>query len=203
MKKTQWDINNDRNRNVKTSKLFRVVAGTRIDKIDLDEIKRVLKKMKNNKSPGPDTIPIEFFKWLNDDALFFIAELLNQCWKNDILPTELEEANVVTLYKKGNVEDPANYRPISLLNSLYKIYASIIQTRLADTIDDRISKRQFGFRKARSTNEPLFGARRLQDYAEATAEQMFIVFLDWEKAFDKIDQEMLIAAMKRLHLPEK
>ena len=58
----------------------------------------------------------------------------------------MEEANVVTLYKKGNVEDPANYRPISLLQSIYKIYAGMIKNRLADGIDERIWKLQFGFR---------------------------------------------------------
>ena len=118
------------------------------------------------------------------------------------MPEELEKANVVTLYKKGNVEDPANYRPISLLNSLYKIYASLIQTRLANSMDDRISDTQYGFRKKRSTNQPLFVARRLQEMAEAAKEKLLIVFLDWEKAFDKIDQEMLIKAMHRLNIPE-
>ena len=57
------------------------------------------------------------------------------------MPEQLELANVVTLYKKGNVEDPGNYRPISLLQSVYKIYASLIQVRLQHAQKNRSGKR--------------------------------------------------------------
>ena len=90
----------------------------------MDELDIVLKKAKTNKETGPDGLPLEFFKWLSNDAKEIVLEILNNCWEAEILPTSLELAEVVTLYKKGNVEDPGNYRPISLLQSLYKLYAS-------------------------------------------------------------------------------
>ena len=62
-------------------------------------------------------------------------DILNCLRDNEWFPETMEEANVVTLYKKGNVEDPANYRPISLLQTIYKIYAGIIKNRLADGLD--------------------------------------------------------------------
>ena len=97
------------------------------------------------------------------------------------MPDEMGLAKLVTLYKKGNVLDPANYRPISLLNTLYNIYASILQKRLANGIEDRIWETQFGFRKKKSTSQPLFITRRLQDQAEITGNKLFLIFLDWEK----------------------
>jgi len=115
----------------------------------------------------------------------------------------LDLAEVVTLYKKGNVEDPGNYRPISLLQTLYKIYAALIQRRLAEKMEERIHKMQFGFRADHSTNEPLFITRRLQDYFETCGDNFFMLFLDWEKAFDKVDQKLLIKAISRLNLPSK
>ena len=96
------------------------------------------------------------------------------------MPDEMEIAELVTLYKKGNVEDPANYRPIALLNTIYKICASISQIRLANGLDDTLWETQFGFRKKRSTSQPLFVTRRLQDQAECTGDKLFMVFLDWE-----------------------
>ena len=90
-------------------------------------------------------------------------------------------AELVTLYKKGNVEDPANCRPIPLLNTIYKLYAAILQKRLAAGLDDKIWETQYGFRKQRSTAQPLFATRRLQDQAEAKGNKLFPVFSDWEK----------------------
>ena len=120
------------------------------------------------------------------------------------MPSELEVAELVTLYKKGNVENPANYRPIALLDTLYKIYASLIQKRICLGLDQRLRHTQYGFRKCRSTSQTLLITRRLQDQAEQTGDKLFLVFLDWEKVFDdKVDQEKLIEAMTRLGLPQK
>ena len=89
---------------------------------------------------------MEYFKWMGESARKEVLKIINKMWNENWFLENMEEANVVTLYKKGNAEDPANYRPISLLQSLYKIYAGIIKNRLADSIDERIWKLQFGFR---------------------------------------------------------
>ena len=70
----------------------------------IEELNHVIDKFKNDKSPGPDGIPMEFYKWLNEDARVHILFLLNKCWELEILPDTMELAEVVTLYKKGLVE---------------------------------------------------------------------------------------------------
>ena len=95
---------------------------------------------------------------------------------------------MVTIFKKGNVEDPSNYRPIALLNSIYKIYAAMLRNRLLKGLERRITNNQYGFRAARSTAQPIFAMRRLIDIAEAAGDKIILVLLDWEKAFDSIDQ---------------
>ena len=216
---TQWAIDDNRDKNVSKRKIFSTCADFVTTPFVIEELDFILKKCKNNKSPGPDGIPLEFFKWLDppktgkvgdrlkerdsNNAIFEVLEIINTCWTHTILPSDLEFAEVVTLYKKGKVEDPANYRPIALLDTLYKILTSLIQTRMANAIDERISQLQFGFRKKRSTSQPLFIARRIQDFAEASGDKLFLVFLDWEKAFDKIDQQMMIEAIERLNVPSK
>ena len=133
----------------------------------MDELIDTVKMFKNNKSPGSDGIPVEFFEWLNADGLFCFLEILNECWENNVMPEHMELGNVVTLYKKGKVQNPANYRPIALLQSIYKVYAKILQQRLANGgIEDKLWKNQFGFRRKMSTSTPLFISRRLQEYVE-------------------------------------
>ena len=94
----------------------------------------------------------------------------------------------------------ANYRPISLLNTLYKIYVSVIHDRIANTIDEHITHTQYGFRKKRSTAHALYLARRIQDLGEQSGENVVLVLLDWEKAFDKIDQSRMMEALRRLNI---
>ena len=72
----------------------------------MDELIHVHKKFKNNRSPGPDGIPIEFFKLLNADELKCTLELLNNCWNEEVMPDEFELAEVVTLYKKRKCRTP-------------------------------------------------------------------------------------------------
>ena len=102
-------------------------------------------------------------------------------WELEVIPSESEVARIVSIYKKGDTEKPENYRPIALLQSLYKIYASLIQKRLATALDDRIWDTQYGFRAKRSTSQPIHIIRRLQDYAEASGDPLILLFLDWEK----------------------
>ena len=119
------------------------------------------------------------------------------------MPEELTEANVASIFKKGDTQNLANYRPISLLNTLYKIYASIIHDRISTKIDGYITETQYGFRKKRSTAHALYLARRIQDLAEQSGENIALVLLDWEKAFDKIDQSRMMEALNRLNIPRK
>ena len=93
----------------------------------------------------------------------------------------MNEANVVTIFKKGKVDDVANYRLIALLSTIYKLYAAIVRTRLTKGLDDRIWKTEYGFRAKKSTVQRIFAVKRLQDFAEATGMPLIMVFLDWEK----------------------
>ena len=127
---------------------------------------------------------MDLFKYMDTENLGIVLELLNQWRKLEKYPDELTKADIVTIFKKGNVEDPNNYRPIALLQSLYKIHTAMLRNRLIKGLDKRLDKAQFGFRSARSTTQPLFIARRLVDIAEASNSSLYLIFLDWEKAFD-------------------
>ena len=119
-----------------------------------------------------------------------------------MIAEDMEIASVISLFKKGDTQNLANYRPISLLNYLYKLFAYILKQRLSSKIDNNLQKVQYGFRSKRSTAHALFVARRLQDLAEESQQNMVFVFLDWEKAFDKVDQQRLLECLRRLNIPE-
>ena len=76
------------------------------------------------------------------------------------MPKQWDKAVVVAIFKKGDRLDPSNYRPIALLDTCYKLYARVLQRRIADAVDDSIRKTQYGFRKGRSTVNALFILRK-------------------------------------------
>ena len=110
-----------------------------------------------------------------------VLQLINHWWTTGSFPDEKLKANIASIYKKGNPRSQANYRPISLLDSIYKIYAALIQRRLAKAMDHEIDNNQYGFRANRSTTIPLGCVMRILEKAEATKDPVFITFWTGKK----------------------
>ena len=166
------------------------------------ELKAALKKLAHNKAAGPDSIPAEAWQWLDEHNQSALLRVLNQALLTATIPDDWHQAIVVEIYKgKGPLTDPASYRPISLLNTSYKLFAEIIHTRLQPALDDRLREAQYGFRAACSTSQPIHIIRRLIERAEATGQSLYTILIDWEKAFDKIHPDVLVTALTRYGVP--
>ena len=120
--------------------------------------------------------------------MMYLLDIFNHCWTYGEIPNAWHKANVVSIFKKGNAELLSNYRPISLLQVSYKIFAAIILQRLKDGgAEQRIWPTQFGFRSGFGTNDALFMIRRLMENAKASKDgRLIILALDWAKASDSV-----------------
>ena len=147
------------------------------------------------RTPGPEGLPSELYRWLDEDNRSTPLKHWSECWESESLEDNMNKANLAAIYKKGHTDRPDNYRPIALLNVTYKLWAIIIHVRLYETIDERICKTQFGFRKNKSTAQPLFVYRRSQELQEDSGASFHTLLLDWEKVFDKVDQKQMIEAI--------
>ncbi|CAE7032094.1 pol [Symbiodinium natans] len=177
-------------------------AAVDLSPITTAELNAALKELAHNKAAGPDSIPAEAWQWLDDHNQEALLRVLNQALLTATIPDDWHHAIVVEIYKgKGPLTDPASYRPISLLNTSYKLFAKIIHTRLQAALDDRLRETQYGFRATRSTSQPIHIVRRLIERAEATGQTLYTIFLDWEKAFDKIHPDALLTALSRYGVP--
>ena len=144
------------------------------------ELDHVLKTQKHGKTPGPDNCPAEFFQWFNHGNRHILLECFNDILDRDMYPESFKLANIVSIYKKGNATQMKNYRPIALLQTLYKILAGLIKNRLLQAYDPWIQRSQFGFRPKISTAQAIFLARRLMDISERTGSNPSLVLLDWD-----------------------
>ena len=187
----------------RTKKIWNELAEIDLAPFIMMELNEVLKELKNEKAAGPDENPNEFWKWLSPHAKEILLKVFNECFKNGTTPEAWNNADVVYIFKKGLITKPENYRPISLVNTMYKIYASLLQRRIAKGLDTRIRKTQFGYRKKHSSNQAIHIVRRITELYERHQASLFMVFLDWAKAFDSITHESIISCLERMGVPEQ
>ena len=170
--------------------------------ISESEVVAAGKLLNKKRASGSDGIPPEFWKAITvagSGACQWAINLCQKCWNEGAVPKAWHEALVVKVFKKGDTSQCENYRPISLLQIGYKLFALILLTRLkAAGAEDRIWRTQFGFRSQYGTRDALFLARRMIERAwdEKHGKLVFLA-LDWAKAFDTISPDALTAALER------
>ena len=69
----------------------------------IKELDDAIKKLKNNNAPGPDDIPSELFKWLDEQPGTIIWEIINECWRTETLIKDMNDARLAIIYKKGEL----------------------------------------------------------------------------------------------------
>ena len=132
----------------------------------MQELNTALDSTKSNKAPGPDEAPAELFVLLDQDSREQLLHMYNEIWDTSTMPADWGWAKIVSIFKgKGANTDANNYRPISLLNTSYKILAVLLQKRLAIQFDHKLRDTQYGFRSHRSTKQPLFTLRRAMEWS--------------------------------------
>ena len=183
-----------------------------------EEVRNAIDKTNRDKAPGLDGIPIELWKSLADqrkdadnrgepEKRCDIAWILTQVY-NDIETygtdpdAGFSEGCMTPIYKKKDPDDIANYRPITLLNTDYKIFTKAISIRLADAAPEVIHRDQAGFMKGRSIFDQVKTTKLVIDYMGRTNRKGAVVALDQEKAYDKITHDYLWAVLRKFEFPE-
>ena len=96
---------------------------------------------------------------------------------------------------------PSSYRPISFLNTICKLHASLLAERLKSILDPHLGPTHYGFRERRSTSQAFFLVQRTFDFLEAGQTNGGVLFLDWEKAFGKVKRGPMVIALRRAGTP--
>jgi len=170
----------------------------------ISELSEAIDKLPSGKAPGKDCIPAEVIKSGKACLLVPLHKLLIQCWTEGAVPQDMRDANIITLYKnKGDRGDCNNYRGISLLSIIGKLFARIVLTRL-QTLAERIyPESQCGFRSQRSTIDMIFSVRQLQEKCREQNQPLYLVFIDLTKAFDLVSRDGLFRMLPLIGCPPK
>ena len=164
--------------------------------ISIEEIRIALRKMNNNKSPGPDGISVEFYKLFWSIISKDLHEVFVSGLENRQLAYTQYLATIVLLYKKGPRPDIKNWRPISLLNTDYKLLSKVFAERLKKVLPEIIHSDQKGCVSGRYMGENIRLIDDLLFEIEDQGPDSVILQLDQEKAFDRVEWNWLFDVLR-------
>jgi hypothetical protein len=150
-----------------------------------------MKQVDMSKGSGPDEIPPKFIRFCAEELCKPLAIIYNKSISSGTFPSRWKCAHIVPVFKAGDRSSCGNYRPISILSCLPKLFESLVYPHLYNHFIKIISNSQHGFVKNRSTLSNLLLYKNYLCKAFASGGQVDAVYLDFSKAFDKVNHYLL------------
>ncbi len=178
-----------------------------IDKFDFkhvteDTVSKALSKLKANKATGCDNIPPRLVKVSHEDISSMLTGIINRGFDTNSFPDDMKRAEISPIHKKKDDMIKENYRPVSILVVLAKVYESIIAEQLISHFNPLFNKLLCAYRKKYSCDHILI--RLVESWKEALENDRFVgtILMDLSKAFDCIPHGLLICKLHAYGLSE-
>ena len=172
-----------------------------------EKIKKCLNKLKDNKAPGLDSLPYEMYKYGGGWIVDSLYNIFDKIIEEEKVPVNWNKCKVKLIHKGGNKnkKDLKNYRPISLINTISKIFCSLLNDSIVQNIEenDVLGEEQQGFRRERRGEDNLFILNETIENHRKENKDLYICYIDIEKAYDKVDREVLFKVLEKVGLPVK
>ena len=175
-------------------------CGSKMDSVNISEeiVFRNLKTLDVNKATGPDGIPVRILKEFASDLAPILSKIFLLSYKQGKYPNAWKSAIVQPILKHGcDKTDPSNYRPISIVSAVAKVFEKCVNQHLVNYLETNkiVSDKQYGFRQSRSTTDLLTYVANKWNLALEQHGEAFAIALDISKAFDKVWHENLICKL--------
>lgn len=158
------------------------------------DVVKVINNLNDQSSPGPDQLPVCILKNCRHTLAPYLSDLMNTSFETGHLPQNWKHAIVTPIFKKGDKTKPENFRQISLTSIVVKLMEKIICTKLTQFLNRNcvISAKQHGFVEKRSTVTNLLECVHAWSSEVDNKIPVDIVYLDFERAFDKVPHQRLL-----------
>lgn len=163
------------------------------------EVLKIISGLNRKKAGGVDGIKTSVIQTIKEDIAAPLVHIFNLAIENGICPAHFKKAEIVPIHKAGDKHEATNYRPISLIPNLAKIFEKILKTRISSFLDkfEILSDKQFGFRTKRSASDALaYVTKHIYEKLDAS-QPIVAIFLDLAKAFDAVNHHLLVQKLHR------
>ena len=150
-----------------------------------------MKKMSNGKAVGEDGIALEHLSQGGENLTHLLLLILNFVWHNELAPRQWKATTIVPIFKAGDRKSKKNYRPISLITVVAKIFTSIINARISNHLENNhlLAEEQAGFRPKRSCVSQSFILSNILAWRKRRFMPTALAFLDISQAYDTVCRE--------------
>ena len=170
-----------------------------VETITEEEVRTAIKQMKKGKAAGPSGVTVEMLQAAGEAGIRWVTEICNAILKEGKVPSDWERSWIVSVYKgKGDALECGSYRGIKLLDQVMKVMERVIEKRVRSIV--LIDEMQFGFRPGRGTTDAIFIVRQLQEKYLGRKRELWMAFLDLEKAFDRVPREVVWWALGQMNV---
>ena len=167
-----------------------VLGNLNEDRISKEEVKMAVGELKTGKAAGLDGCAVEAVKNGGASLIEWLVRLLNVCFLAGCVPLDWRSACIVPLYKgKGDKFVCSNFRGISLLSVVGKLYGRVLIRRVREGTEGVIREEQGGFQKGKGCVDQIFAVRQICEKFVEKGREVFWAFMDLEKAYDRIDRD--------------
>src|SRR5215469_2639429 len=157
-----------------------------------EKVEDAMNKMKFGKAVGNDGIALEMLKALGNFAVEKITTLANKIYEFGKLTSHMSKSVFITISKVQGTLECEKHRTISIMSQVTKILLKVVLTRIRNIIRPQISEKQYEFVKGKGTRNAIFVLRNLAEKTLEVNQDLYLCFVDYEKAFDKVKHEDLL-----------
>ena len=166
------------------------------------EVKWALGSITTNKTSGGDGIPVELFQILKDDAVKVLHSICQQIWETQQWLQDWKRSIFIPIPKKGNPKEYSIYQTIEFMSHASKVMLNILQARLQQYMNHKLSDVQAGFRKGKGTRDQIANICCIIEKAREFQKNIYFCFIGYVKAFNSVDHNKLWKILQEMGIPD-